>query len=60
MGDQSTLQDAYDGDVGGVLQLDGVGGVLALELSTLDGQVHSEPLGGGRGGDGGWGERGRS
>ena len=42
VGDQGTLQN--DGDVGGVEQLDGVGGVLAPITSTLDRQVHTEPL----------------
>ena len=41
------MQD--DGNVGRVEELDGVGGVLATEPGTLDGQVHSEPLGGGEG-----------
>lgn len=40
--DERGLQD--DGDVGGVEQLDGVGGVLAAVPRWLDRQVHAEAL----------------
>lgn len=40
--DESTLED--DGYVGGIEELDGVGGVLTTITSTLDWQVNTEPL----------------
>lgn len=40
--DQGTLQN--DGNVGGVEELDRVGGALATVASRLDGQVHTETL----------------
>ena len=42
VGDEGRLED--DGDVGGVEQLDGVGGVLATVAGGLDWQIHPEAL----------------
>ena len=41
--DQSTLQN--DGNVGGVEQLDWVGGLLSTVTGMLDGEVHTKTLG---------------
>ena len=49
--DQSTLQD--DGNVGGVEQLDWVGGLLSTVTGMLDGEVHTKTLGNMEGGRGG-------